>query len=95
MSDRIRLYVAHLAPQSGAAARTIDDLRALGFAVAASTFGPDPVEEIADDLAVVEQADLVAYMPGAEEAPEVNIAQLWRIPVVPVVALIRVPVVAA
>ncbi|MEW2477788.1 hypothetical protein AB0875_28850 [Micromonospora gifhornensis] len=97
MQDRTlpRVFVAGHAADADRIARAAADLTAVGYAVAVPDFTPtldadDLLARVADDLAAVEAAAVVAYLPGAEDTLEVAHAETYGVPVarlVDVVAL--------
>ncbi|WP_030269937.1 hypothetical protein [Micromonospora globosa] len=84
---RPRIFVAGHAADVERIKLAAAELAAAGFAVATPDFTPaldadDLLARVADDLAAVEAAAVVAYLPGAEDTLEVAHAELYGVPTV-------------
>ncbi|MGC4778826.1 hypothetical protein [Micromonospora chalcea] len=83
---RPRIFVAGHAADVERIELAAAELAAAGFAVASPDFTPavdadDLLARVDDDLAAVEAAAVVAYLPGAEDTLEVAHAELYGVPV--------------
>ncbi|MGW4154120.1 hypothetical protein ACWEDF_13315 [Micromonospora chersina] len=88
MQDRTRpcVFIAGHAADVDRLNLAAAELAAAGYAVAVPDFTPtldadDLLARVADDLAAVEAAAAVAYLPGAEDTLEVAHAELSGVPV--------------
>ncbi|MFC8296283.1 hypothetical protein [Micromonospora orduensis] len=86
MQNLTRVFVAGHAADVERINRAAVELTAAGYAVAVPDFTPtldadDLIARVADDLAAVEAAAAVVYLPGAEDTLEVAYAELHSVPV--------------